>query len=685
MSTNQTFKVSGELEVVSLSGSYEANNALISFKTANNLRLCSIRSYGSGPYNFMLIDATQCLGGLELRGTTDEGSSTIGGKGDYMSFTVREGKCGAKFMVIKQYPFVNNGFTQMYGYPNLEVYRQDARDAFSLTNAIADFSQSNWKAGESMVVSLGFNRNSGACYWGYSTPTGNSSDASNTAYIGMLPSYNNLKKNLVFENSGDTYTDYKFKASTIEATNWIGLPPTPAGDLLPLTLDVTNNRVGINQTTPTQALDVVGNAYVSGNLATGGAISAGTVNVQGTNAINIANDGGDPNVSFRIDGNNNQLSIIARSGPGASSAANMRFMTAGAGAGETVAMDIQTGGSVVTYFGFQSQGNITSVNGRLYVGPGAAQVSIHGNTTDPEGVATGVSGALYLRRSATATNRVFVKTTDSGTTGWIPLLTNENLPVQSLLPITLDTMNNRVGINQTTPTQALDVDGTIKASSNIQCTGLNSSTLTTTSNVTVGGRLSIGTLGNLAMLLSGTTLPADAGVSADIAPAGSIYMRTGEGNTDQLFVKEQESPPLWTPVYTSNNVPAPQIGSTVLVKLAADTAVTANTTNHFQSFILPTAGVWEITIAYRMNPATVSPGIFYFNTIGPSETSTVYPNIGIKLAFNAYATNGPNFMTLLFTTDAPSMVVYWNVNTGQNATFYANATYAVATYKGVLP
>jgi hypothetical protein len=48
-------------------------------------------------------------------------------------------------------------------------------------------------------------------------------------------------------------------------------PQGPAGtpglsDILPITLDTINNFVGINQTTPTQELDVTGNARVTGTL-----------------------------------------------------------------------------------------------------------------------------------------------------------------------------------------------------------------------------------------------------------------------------------------------------------------------------------------------------------------------------------------------------------------------------------
>jgi hypothetical protein len=49
----------------------------------------------------------------------------------------------------------------------------------------------------------------------------------------------------------------------------------PVQDLNPLTLDNTNDRVGINQAVPTEALDVVGNVLISGNLNTGNVTALG--------------------------------------------------------------------------------------------------------------------------------------------------------------------------------------------------------------------------------------------------------------------------------------------------------------------------------------------------------------------------------------------------------------------------
>ena len=53
------------------------------------------------------------------------------------------------------------------------------------------------------------------------------------------------------------------------------------GSLTPLTLDAVNGRIGINQSEPTEALDVSGNILASGTI-TGASINGGvTGNVTG--------------------------------------------------------------------------------------------------------------------------------------------------------------------------------------------------------------------------------------------------------------------------------------------------------------------------------------------------------------------------------------------------------------------
>lgn len=98
--------------------------------------------------------------------------------------------------------------------------------------------------------------------------------------------------------NGDLLVQNTMTATTVEGTNWVGLPPLDQTELLPITLDKTNNRVGINQTNPQYTIHCMGPAYISGYLAattglypngigTGGAaIRAGTASpVNTVNAL----------------------------------------------------------------------------------------------------------------------------------------------------------------------------------------------------------------------------------------------------------------------------------------------------------------------------------------------------------------------------------------------------------------
>jgi hypothetical protein len=444
---SQVLKVIGEIEIISKTGAYEENDALLSFKASNGNRLGSIRTYGGGPYNFMLIDSTKCLGGLELRGNTSEGSSTVGGLGDAMSFTVREGKCGAKFMNIRQGAWVNQfGQTQMYGYPNLEVSRQNTDNSFSLQNTIAMFTQSQWKAGESMNIALGFDKNQGSCTWGYEMPTGSYSDPNNTAYIGMVPNYNVLNKNLVFANSGDVSTEHQFSADTIYANTYLNLPTIPPApsDLLPLTLNPTEQKVGINQTAPAEALDVVGNALIGGNL---NAISLYSLTLD-TDITSTAN------LSLTAIPNTPKPDVLMYDPTtkavsyGAIPVQDLNPLTLD-NTNDRVGIN-----QAVPTEALDVVGNVL-ISGNLNTGNVTA-LGLSSSTLDTDLTTTENLSLTAIANTPKPDVLMYDSTTKSVSYGAIP--------VQDLTPITLDTTNtpNRVGINKAAPGYTLDVNGSLR-------------------------------------------------------------------------------------------------------------------------------------------------------------------------------------------------------------------------------
>ena len=140
-----------------------------------------------------------------------------------------------------------------------------------------------------------------------------------------------------------------------------------------------------------------------------------------------------------------------------------------------------------------------------------------------------------------------------------------NLPAPNVLPITLDTTNNRVGINKVDPLYSLDVSGNIR-----------------TINATVFAN-SYSFNGHNAKLYARATPPegalsASPGSICTDSTNGNIYIKnTGTGNTG------------WLPVATS--LPTKVVGS-----LTSDTTVPGASRINVFTFTLPTAGIYSGTI-----------------------------------------------------------------------------------------
>jgi len=80
---------------------------------------------------------------------------------------------------------------------------------------------------------------------------------------------NNTAPTKAIDVVGDVLVSGEVETGTVKATTYIGLPAWDPANALPITLDPTNSRIGINQTTPTKSIDVVGDAVVSGEIAAG--------------------------------------------------------------------------------------------------------------------------------------------------------------------------------------------------------------------------------------------------------------------------------------------------------------------------------------------------------------------------------------------------------------------------------
>jgi hypothetical protein len=407
MSIQQTLRCSGEIVVLTDLNTSQAQKGRIVFvdKSNESRVIAGMRIFGT-PQSRLLIDAYNSANGLAFRTNIDQGTTTEGGRGLPYAFEILPRQVNA---TVPTWIVEPNSAQQgpELGACMLEVGRYGTSKVpvplDPSVRYIATFRQNTYQKTEQIQIGIG------NLDYGHHTVYGfqplfatNGAPLGGTSYLAHATSRNNEPlKCITWDQTGKVTIP-----GTITATTYENLPPVPPAQLLPLTLDKTNNRVGINQTNPVQALDVVGNGHFTGTLDVG--------NLAVQNSVIVVGDATfDGVVDARQDVN------ITK---------NLHVL------GDTTLFRLGVVDSVSAYKYFSGSSFLV------------------GGNSDPEGSVDGVPGSLYMRSD---TGAVYVKTLPPGTTGWKELGSGSG----DLTPITLDKTNNRVGINQTSPLQALDVTG----------------------------------------------------------------------------------------------------------------------------------------------------------------------------------------------------------------------------------
>jgi hypothetical protein len=132
--------------------------------------------------------------------------------------------------------------------------------------------------------------------------------------------------------SGDVRTDAGFSQGG-NGLFEVDAPGVPGGRMKVL----PNGNVGLGVTSPAARLHVGGDIFV-GNVTNPA--------FPGSASLYVENNFGFPQNSFRVDGSQNDLFIVAASAPGAFTGAGIRFRTADAGQGEANRMRIDPQGNV---------------------------------------------------------------------------------------------------------------------------------------------------------------------------------------------------------------------------------------------------------------------------------------------------------------------------------------------------
>ena len=561
--SKQIVRVEGELHVIGTTNNASSplwdSQGIIKMLSPTGGLLGSIRGLATSVYRAMLVDTSGLFAGFAVRTQLTQGPTTIGGNQDKYAFQCVAQGCTAQFLDLVT-DITYNNILQEVATPLLRVRRYQTGTATGngASSAIASFTQNVLKTDENVCLQIGVQDASVFGALGY--------NQNGTLWLGWRPDSltTTPSQSLQIFQTGNVSIPLRLDVGTLSATTYLNLPPVAPSQLLPLTLNATEGRVGINTTTPTRSLDVTGDAHVSDSLfvgnkihgelasavqpgitgvgvlggldivgdvdVTGSALFSDTVTadtVEATHWIGLPVQDLDPitldSVNNRVGVNTSSPSVAFEVLGDAWTRGNHIIdgaMTAdswyvgyipGVKEGWKIYRDptsfklfiaaIDTAGVVDT----ANAVNINYSTGKLVakqVAVGFGNMVIFAGNGDPEGVYTGNPGSLFMRGDGAAGQQLYTKVTGTGNTGW-------SLLIPSLLPITLDTTNNRVGINKTSPTQALDITGNILASGTVLATDYSVGTTATViksgtgspEGVVTGGRGSLfmrtdGVLGN---------------------------------------------------------------------------------------------------------------------------------------------------------------------------------------------
>jgi ethanolamine utilization protein EutP (predicted NTPase) len=288
-------------------------------------------------------------------------------------------------------------------------------------------------------------------------------------------------------------------ANTVTLTSAVGFASNVAFDTNVLFVDASNNRVGMGTTTPDATLQVNGTANVAGNTTISAdlTVSQNTSiqqNLSVTNSVSFSN-------TLTVTGNTNLSNTLTATGAvdfansfivtgnstfsnlvhvvGATDLANTLSVTGNATFSNTLAV---TGTATFTSnVAFDTNTlYVDTVNNRVGVLTTAPDASLHVNGTANVAGNTTIVGKLLQVANASFSNTLAVtgNVTFSNTlsvTGAAEFLNtitgSANVNIDSGV-LFVDTVNNRVGINDSTPDVAFAVTGDAVVSANLTANNL---------------------------------------------------------------------------------------------------------------------------------------------------------------------------------------------------------------------
>lgn len=284
---SQKLVVKGALEVVNdpLSTDGWSSGRITFTGEDGTTSLGGIKSYGSSLSGYRLIvDSARLFRGISFRTNVNQGDQDGGLFYPYLVGFSNTSISLNNYTNIRPNPSITTG--DVPGYLLSVQKTLDSASYNSLYTSIADFSMQTFTPNQALCLDVGQSGNF-ATRIGYKNVDGGTTNSSVYGFLGVKTSTlpNTIENVQVFRDgtvtipvslstpnasitalTSTTLNTTGIVTDTITATNYIGLPPT---NVLPITLDPTNSRIGINNTTPTKAVDVVGDVLASGEVAAG--------------------------------------------------------------------------------------------------------------------------------------------------------------------------------------------------------------------------------------------------------------------------------------------------------------------------------------------------------------------------------------------------------------------------------
>ncbi len=622
MTTLQKLIVQGELQVITeINSNFNTNGKITFLLPDGTTQFGQIRSTGVYPFGNLFIDSSGMSQGVVFKTDATQGSPSLGGYGNpyttqitplgmfgqYLSLTQGAQKANSVGTIIQ----ITDGTVLIKG----ERYSTAINTNPDFSTDISWLYQRYFKPYENIHMAVGAYSGEKSVF-GFSTTTGDPT-YDPFGYVGLSwGTPQTVRKALIWDKSRNLFAQNNLTViGTVTASAYIGLP---LPSFLPITLDPPNNRVGINKLTPTEALDVSGNILASGSvtgntlvgtvstaaqpnitsvgtlssLGVTGTMTAGTVSATtyvGLPATNV--------LPITLDTVNNRVGVN-KTVPTQALEVTGNILASGSVTGNTLVGTLTTAAQTnVTSLGTLSAltvtGDVTIDSSTLKVDSTNNRVGVNKSVPTQ---ALDVTGNILASGTVTGTSLVGTLTTAAQTNvtslGTLSALTVTGDVTIDSSTLKVDSTNNRVGINQATPSYALDVTGI--------------------------GRVSDNVLVNTAAIHSSTGTPE----SVKTGPIGSIYMRTdGSVNTAVYFKTSGTGNTGWTAIPTT---------------VSSGPTVTDN--------ILSSPYTYTGGSVYNLQSATLSPGTYMvgmFVTVYGNPNGTITCGIQTTSTATPVAPAGP--------------------------------------------